>query len=187
MLSIVATAYKEKLEANVFLNSLLLQNNPNWECIVYADEPNEYIKNLVTSINDGRITYFENKKAKGFWGHDNRKYALENLVKGDFVLQASIQDYYIPVAVELIIQHMNDFDFVFFDCIHNGFGYEILHSQPRVCGIDWSSFVIKTDIAKKIGINDTQLGVTDGLFVERIMRYPNLKWYKINKILTIHN
>lgn len=187
MISFIVTAYKEKTEANIFINSLLLQDNPNWECIVYCDEHNDYIKNLLETIGDSRFRYYENEIAKGYWGHENRKYALENLVQGDFVIQTSIQDYYIPTTISIIEPLTNNYDFIFFDCIHNGFGYEILRTQPQICKIDWGSFVVRTQLAKKVGIENINSRITDGIFVERLFRIPKLKYYKINKILTIHN
>jgi hypothetical protein len=187
MISFVTAAYKETVEADVFINSLLLQTNPNWECIIYCDEPNEYIKNCIKKCGDSRVRYFQNEKSKGFWGHANRKYALENLVEGDFVLQASIQDYYLPITVECINNLSKDFDFIFFNCIHNGMGYEILNSEPRICGIDWGSFAVRTSLAKKVGIEKVESRVTDGIFVENIFKVENVRYHKINKILTIHN
>lgn len=187
MVSFIAAAYKEKLEANVFLNSLLLQQNPNWECIVYCDEPNIEIKNIINRINDNRIFYYENETAKGYWGHDNRKYALENLVKGEFVVQASIQDYYLPITVTMIDNFSKNNDFIYFDCLHNGFSYNVLITQPQSCRIDWGSFAVRTEIAKKVGIQDTHSRLADGIFVEDIFKLPYLRYTKINKILNVHN
>lgn len=187
MISFVVAAYKETIEADVLITSLRLQTNPNWECIIYCDEPNEYIKNYVEKCNDSRIRYFENEKSKGFWGHANRKFALENLVNGDFVLQASIQDYYLPITVECIDKLSKDFDFIYFNCIHHGFGYKILNSEPRVCAIDWGSFAVRTSLARNVGIKEVESRLTDGIFVENIFKKDNVKHYKINGVLTIHN
>lgn len=187
MITFITTAYNEKKEANVFLNSLLLQDNPNWKCVVYADVPNEYIKNLILDINDNRIIYYQNDLKTGFWGHKNRQFALQNLVDTDFVLQSSIQDYYLPITVSSILQHSKTHDFIYFDCIHNGFGYNVLSTSPKVCHIDWGCFAVRTDIAKKIDITNTESRVTDGIFVENCMKLSSIKVLKINKILLIHN
>lgn len=187
MITFITAAYNEKKEADVFLNSLIVQDNPNWKCIVYADMPNEYIKKLISDINDVRITYYENEHKTGFWGHKNRKYALQNLVKTEFVLQSSIQDYYLPVTVSNILNFSKTHDFIYFNCLHNGFGYEILDTKPKICNIDWGCFAVRTEIAKSIDIHDTESRVTDGIFVENCMRYDKIRVTKINKILLIHN
>lgn len=187
MLTFITTAYNEKNEANIFLNSLLLQDNPNWKCIVYADVPNEYVKNLITEINDNRIVYHENEIKTGFWGHKNRKFALQNLTNTEFVLQSSIQDYYLPITVSSVLKLKDTHDFIYFDCIHNGFGYNVLNTKPKICNIDWGCFAVRTNIAKQIDIHDTESRVTDGIFVENCMRYNGLRVAKLNKILLIHN
>ena len=187
MITFVATAYKETIESQVFLSSLILQTNPNWNCIVYCDEPNKYIKNIIENYNDERIRYYENIESKGWWGHENRKFALENLVDGDFIIQTSIQDYYVPKTVEIIESLSKSYDFIYFNCLHNGFNYEILYSEPKICRIDWGSFAVKTEIAKKVGISEPKSRITDGIFVEEIFKSQNIKFLKVNKILTIHN
>lgn len=187
MITFVATAYEEKKEANVFLNSLLVQDNPDWECIVYADKPNQYVENLIKEINDNRITYQQNQEKTGFWGHKNRRFALHNLVNTEFILQASIQDYYLPITVSNIVQYSKTHDFIYFDCLHNGFGYDKLDVYPKICHIDWGCFAVRTIIAKEIDIHNTESRVTDGIFAENCMKHRGIRVAKLNKTLLIHN
>ncbi len=185
MITFIATAYKEKNEVYVFVNSLLLQTNLNWKLIIYCDEPNDFIESYIKEINDERITLIKNIKSKGFWGHYNRVEAL-NLVDTDFVIQTSIQDYYIPITVNELLKCSN-YDFVYFNALHNGFNYSILNSELRKCKIDWGSFMVKTRIAKEVGIKYPSSSICDGLYVEDLIKYNNLKIHKINKLLTVHN
>lgn len=187
MITFVAAAYKETIESNIFINSLLLQDNPNWKCIIYSDEPNQYIKNTLKNLKDTRFEYYENNIAKGFWGHYNRKIALHKYVKTDFIIQASIQDYYLPNTVREVSLLTENNDFIFFDCIHNGFNYNILKTNTKICQIDWGCFVTRTEIAKNIDIKNEESRICDGIFVESIMQYPKIRVAKINKILLIHN
>ena len=48
MVTFIATAYNETLEANTFINSLLLQTDKRWKCIVFADGGNAYIKDMIS-------------------------------------------------------------------------------------------------------------------------------------------
>jgi hypothetical protein len=185
MVTFIATAYKETLESNIFINSLLLQTNNNWKLIIYCDEFNEYITNYVNHLNDSRIKILDNEKSKGYWGHYNRTDSL-NYVETDFVIQTSIQDYYIPTTVQELSLYRN-FDFVYYNVIHNHFKYEILNTELIRCRIDWGSFMVKTKIAKEVGIKYPQSPHCDGLFVEDLIKYKNIRIIKINKVLTVHN
>jgi hypothetical protein len=177
MVTFIATAYKEELEANTFINSLLLQTDPNWKCIVFADGGNEYIKTFINNINDPRIFYYESDKVKGCWGNANRKHALDWMVDTEFVVPgASIQDYYLPIVVEQINKYKSDYDFIYFDCIHHSLEYEVLNTKLKVGEIDWGSFALRTSIAKETDITDFCNHLTDGLFVERCLsKHPDLK------------
>ena len=187
MITFVAAAYKETTEAMVFLSSLITQTNPNWKCIVYCDAPNEYIKKLIVSLNDSRIMYYENESPKGYWGHYNREYALQNLVGTDFVIQTSIQDYYCPIAVEEILRYSDKHNFIFFDGVsHLNYG-QTLNTEPRKERIDWGNFAIRTAIAKRNGINNLESPTCDGEFVEECFKNYSIQWFKSNKVLTFHN
>jgi hypothetical protein len=187
MVTFIAAAYKETTESFVFLSCLLSQTNPNWKCVVYCDAPNEYIKNVINHFNDSRITYYENQTSTGYWGHFNREYALQNLIDTEFVIQTSIQDYYLPITVDEILRHNNAFDFIYFNCVHNHIGNVQLDTKPYVNHIDWGCFAIKTEIAKKNGIHNPTSPTCDGEFVESVFRNHNINWFKSNKILTVHN
>lgn len=189
MITFIATTYKETLEAQIFINSLLLQTDPNWKCIIFADGGNKYVEELITKINDPRFKYYESEKVKGCWGNANRKHALDWIVDTDFVAPgASIQDYYVPSMVQEVNKYLGQYDFVYFDCIHHSKKYETLDTKLRAGEIDWGSFVLKTSIAKETDITDFCNHLTDGLFVERCLaKHPDLKHFKIKKSLFIHN
>jgi len=188
MITFVTTAYKETFEeALLFLSSLILQKDNRWKCLVYCDQPNNKIKRAVNFFNDERIRLIENKTSKGNFGHHNRKTALNNLVDTEFVIQTSIQDYYVPITVSKILEYSDTFDFIYFNCSHNHLQYFLLNSEPVRSKIDWGSFVVRTKIAKKIGIDDLESVECDGLFVERCIQYPNIRILKLDNILTVHN
>ena len=184
LITFVATSHKETIEAHQFISSLLLQTNPRWKCIIYNDGENNYIKNLVENFNDKRIKYIETKTPKKFWGHYNRIDAL-NYVETEYVIQTSIQDYYTPNTVEQILKHRGT-DFIYFDCLHNHFFYEILKTKPIICRIDWGCFALKTELEKNIGINHPENQYCDGLFVEECFR-RGISNVKIDLVMTIHN
>lgn len=187
MVTFVATALDEKYESYQFISSLILQSDSRWKCIIYCDEPNDYIRKCVEFFNDDRITIIENKVRTGNWGHLNRKVALEKLVNTKFIIQTSIQDYYTPNTVFEILSVPDEYDFIYYNSLHNHYQHAVLYTVPIVDKIDWGCFAIKTDIAKQVGINHVNSDRCDGLFVQDCFKIPNLSSYKINKILTVHN
>jgi len=186
MITFIATAYKETIDSYQFISSLILQKNPNWECIIYCDEKNDYIEECVKFFKTDKIKIIQNETATGYWGHYNRINSLD-LVKTEFIIQTSIQDYYTPNTVDDLLLELRDCDMVMFDCIHNHFQHNVLITMPTVGRIDWGSFVLRSEIAKKVGINQPEHEWCDGMFVEQAIKYPNIRIKKLNKILTVHN
>jgi hypothetical protein len=133
MITFIATSYNETYDVYMFISSLKLQRNSNWKCIIYNDGPNDFIKNVVHEFNDDRISYYESPKPMGSWGHYSRQSAL-NYVDTEFLIQTSIQDYYIPTSVDEILNAGRLSDLILFDCLHNHLNYNILHSLPKILG-----------------------------------------------------
>jgi hypothetical protein len=186
MITFIATAYQETYEIYLFVSSLLLQTENNWKCIIYCDGHNKFINEFMSTIKDDRFSYYESQSPMGFWGHYSRIKALE-LVDTEFILQTSIQDYYIPTTVSELNQYIKNSDLILFNCLHNHMNYNILDSQPMVNRVDWGCHVIRTSIAKSVGILNPESSVCDGQFVTDCLKYPNIIVNKINKILTVHN
>ena len=183
MVTFVATAFEEKYDAHVFIGSLLCQKNPNWRAIIYANGHNQYISSLIGNIPDERITYRFSMENTGYWGCFNRIKALEE-VNTEYVVQSSIQDYYLPNAVGEILS--DNEDLIFWNSLHNHFDWELLNTKLKISHIDWGCFAIKTEIAKRVGIKKATESYSDGQFVEDcLLLSPTLR--KIHKTLTIHN
>jgi len=152
-----------------------------------SDGQNDFIDDAVRVINDPRIKIHKMLEPTGFWGHFNRKKALYEYASGEFVLQTSIQDYYLPNAVLEILEHEDDSDIVYFDCLHNHFGHDVFNTRLSLNHIDWGCFAVRTTIARDIGINDCESSGCDGLFVEKCVKHPSIRIKKIEKILSVHN
>jgi hypothetical protein len=188
MLTFVAPAYLETHEPYVFIGSLLCQLNPNWKAIIYHNGPNPALQAIVESFGDKRLMYKESEANTGAWGTYNRIDAIKNLVDTPFIIQTSIQDYWLPNAVDSISIH-TDQDFIYWNSINHLSGYaNILDCRPVVDHIDWGNFAIRTAIAQKVGINHPTEFTADGLFVKDCMESGLAKsMIKLEKVLTIHN
>lgn len=187
ILTFVATAYKEVYEPYMFVHAMMCQSNPNWKCIIYCDEPNQHVVNAVSIFKDDRFKIVSNETATGYWGHFNRKRALNEMVDTEFVIQSSVQDYYTPNTVDEILRQSNAFDFIYFDMLHNHYGHDVLETLPKVNHIDWGSYAVRTSIAKRLNIDDPKIGNSDGYFAEKCFFDPDVKSIKLDKILVVHN
>jgi hypothetical protein len=187
MVTFLATAYGEKYDAHMFVGALLCQTNPSWKLIVYHDGPNPSMQRIVASFGDSRITYKESPARVGSWGAPNRIDALHTMVDTEYVVQSSVQDYWCPTIVEEIASQ-RPADFIYWNSVHYSRDYTLLEVEPKVGSIDWGNFAIKTELARKIGINNPESYTADGEFVLDAMRSPYVHTKaKIAKILTIKN
>lgn len=185
--TVVAPAHNEKYEVYMFCGMMLCQANKNWKAIIYHNGPNSWMRQAVESFKDERLIYKESEIDSGNWGTANRIDALQNLVDTEFIIQSSIQDYYPPIFIEEISK-IND-DLVTWNGINHIFGYSnALDIQPIQGRIDWGNFKVRTEIAKKVGINYPKEFCADGLFIHDLLKSNLLHGYrKINQILTYHN
>lgn len=184
MVTFVATAFEEKYESMALIGSLLAQKDLRWKLIIYGNKHSEEIYNICQLINDSRITYKVAETNTGFWGCYNRRDAVYNMVDTEYVVQTSIQDYYLPNTV-LEILSANE-DLIYWNTLHNHFDWELLNTKLKINHIDWGCFAIKTELAKKVEIRIPNQAHADGQFVEdSLLAKPTLR--KIEKTLTIHN
>ena len=170
----------------MFIGAMKSQTNPNFKVIFLHNGDNNEAAKLVETLCDNRFMFVQMQDT-GFWGCYNRQGYLK-LVDTEFVIQTSVQDYYIPTAVEEIYKYSN-VDFLYWNSINHIFGYStVLNSTPNQGRIDWGNFMIKTSIAIKVGIKHPEEFRADGLFVEECILSGKVKsMQKINTILTIHN
>ncbi|MBE2290101.1 MAG: hypothetical protein IAE95_11135 [Chitinophagaceae bacterium] len=205
MVTFIAPSFKEDFDPHVFIGSLLCQRNKNWKAIIYNNGPNPWLKHfveetqepkhryelwlksLIERFKDDRIIYRESPQNTGAWGCYNRIDALMNMVDTEYVVQTSIQDYWLPNAVDAIAAN-HGADFIYWNSIHHHLNYKELHAIPKVSYIDWGNFAVKTDIARKVGINHPEAFTADGFFVrDCIASGLIVKPVKLEQVLTIHN
>ncbi len=182
----IAISYQETNEIYMFIGALLCMKNPLWKCIVYHDGPNPWMKQVVEGFNDSRITYIENEVNTGSWGCYNRIKALE-MVDTDYIVNCTIQEYFAPILVDCIANNQ-DADIIMWDMPHHQFNYEILKARLIARQIDWSSYAIRTEIAKAVPIRFPTSFIADGLYIEDIVRSGLLKKaIKIDTVLCVKN
>lgn len=186
LVTFVVITYKEQWEPYMFIGMLKCMKNPHWKAIVWHDGPNPEMRAIFEAFGDERIQFIENEENKGAWGCYNRIDALQ-MVDTEFVVQCTIQEYYLPIFVDAIEQNKNN-DLIYWPCIHHSFGYNIINAAPQRGRMDWSNFALKSHIARKVGINHPDAYMADGLFIEDVIK-SNLvkKQVKLDRVLNIKN
>lgn len=183
----IAPTYNEKYDIYMFCGSMLCQSNYNWKAIIYSNGENSHVREIVHKFQDERLIYHESEHNTGFWGCYNRINALENIVNTELIVQTSIQDYFLPNTVDLILNH-REYDFIYWNSLHHYFGHSLLDAGLHIGGIDWGNFAIKTSIARQVGINHPEAYDADGRFVMDCVNSGLIEnRVKLDKILTIHN
>lgn len=196
MITFIAPAFNEN--PLVFIGSMLCQTNKNWKAIIYHNGPNNGLKEIIDKLNDDRFVYIESKENTGAWGCYNRIDAVNNMVDTEYVIQTSIQDYWLPNSVDYILRH-SEIDFIYWNSINHldayadgkllFIGYDrIMDTIPAGGYMDWGNFAVKTAIAKNLGITNPEDMGADGLFINALMASGLCKTkLKLNNVLTIHN
>lgn len=213
ILTIIAPAYQEKSYNMVFIDSMLNQTRQGgWKAVCIHNgevEPdsgfrfhNQRLKNTfpldcvqyinLHKINDYRFDFYNSEKNTGNWGTANRQWVIDNC-DTEYILQTSVQDYWLPQAMEYIIGTLekNKPDILIWNSINHLVGpCQVLNSELEWSKVDWGNFCIRTDIAKKVGINHGDAYCADWGFIVDVLQSGLVDKNKIMKlpyILTIHN
>lgn len=193
-LHIICTVYKKALELGLFINSFLLQTNPNWILHFVHDGPatNE-IKTVISNCKDNRVMFQETKKVNGHYGHPNRNLLLNSIVvkDTDYILITNEDNYYVPVFVEYMLKETvgKPVGIVYCNMVHSYLKYSILNTKLIKNKIDCGSFIVLASVAKKAGFNEI-VHNADGIYIEECKRISDnngMQSIKIEKPLFIHN
>lgn len=195
-LNVICVAYKRTLPLKILINAFLNQSDPRWRLFIIHDGPaSEDLHQMLAQHKDVRILYQQTETLNGSWGHPNRRAMLGKMPFNhrDFVLITNDDNYYVPTFVEVMLKHAgkraNPVGMVFCDTLHNYTGYEVLHTSIRRGRVDMGSFIVRNDVAKKVGFNFDDFDA-DGIYAEQCSAY--CRRYKIGvvyvpKCLFVHN
>jgi hypothetical protein len=192
-LHVIVTVFKRTLPLAGLINNFLRQTKSNWMMHIIHDGPaDDDLIELVNSFNDPRIEFNSTPKVNGLWGFPNRNSELKKipLNHNDFVLITNDDNMYVPTFVEYFLRECKDgVGFVYCNTIHNYMKYDILVSEVRQDFIDMGSFIVKLDVAKRVGFKQI-FEQADGAYAVACANYCRIKKMnvvKINKCLYIHN
>ena len=191
-ITFIACSFDESFYNRQLIDSLMMQTDPNWKVIIYQNGASAEMREWVSRYNDPRVIYLETESNNGN-GCINRLDAIYNHVDTEYVIQTSIQDYYLKWAVELILNRLVETkaDICFWDSINHLSGYEVLIAELKMSHIDWGNFCFPLEIAKKIGIPGIEVNTRredDWYTIARGLELGLLEnKTRIANVLTIHN
>ncbi len=197
ILTLVAPAFQEKSYNMAFVDSMFNQTKSDkWKAICihngYPDANGDYSFKAIRINPEDNIKLKWSKENTGRYGCINRQQAITEC-DTEYILQTSVQDYWLPNAMEYIIKAIERYnpDLIIWDSINHLVGpCKVLESKLEWAKIDWGNFAIRTEIAKKVGINHGDQYCADWLFIQDVLNSGLLDEKKILKlpyILTIHN
>lgn len=190
LITFIATAFNEPAHQCLFVDAMRNQTDKNFEAIVYHNGHSSLLSAYIDGIEE--IEYEESDINTGMWGTVNRQTAIEECNTG-YIIQTSVQDYWLPQAVEYINKLLSEQkpDILLWNSINHLVGpCQVLDAQLAWSKVDWGNFAIRTDIAKKVGIQHGDKYTADWLFIQDVMNSGLVDQSKIIKcqgIFTIHN
>ncbi len=195
----VATAHNEFPSNRVFIDSILNQTQKvsegGWKAVVWHNGDWGHADHHTWNFKCDGFTHQPEYKCsetdEGNWGTKNRQEAI-NECDTDYIIQTSVQDYWLPQAVEYILKGLETSpDILVWNSINHLVGpCQVLDAQLAWSKLDWGNFAIRTDIARKVGINHGDKYTADWLFMQDALNsglVDKSKILKINAVLTIHN
>jgi len=185
IVTFVATAHMEDRWHRSFIQSMKVQTDQSFWAEVIHNGPMDD-----TWYTDGNIEVWDSEVNTGNWGTANRQTAIDECTT-EYIIQTSVQDYWLPQAVEYINKVLKEQqpDILIFNSINHLVGpCMVLDAALEWSKVDWGNFAIRTDIAKKVGINYPSQYCADWLFIKDCIDSGLLKTVlKLDRVLTIHN
>lgn len=173
-LHVIMVAFKRAIPLRIMIDCFLVQDSPDWKLHIIHDGPApQDVRDVINSYHDPRIEYEETPTVNGSWGHPNRGMGLRKLSLNhrDYVLITNDDNYYVPCFVKKMLARANGVaGMVYCDTVHSYFGYDVLRTELRENYIDMGSFIVRVDVAKRVGFTYTHLSA-DGTYAEKCAEY----------------
>lgn len=194
ILHVICVAYHRPIPLIILIDSFIVQSNHNWALhIVHDGEAPPQIHEIINSYHDPRVLFESTPQVNGNWGHPNREAKLKQLVLNhrDYVLITNDDNYYVPDFVKYMLRETKEGKngLVYCNTVYSYYQYKVLVSELRENMIDMGSFIVKLDVAKKVGFNYEHLSA-DGRYAVECADYCRLRKLGIihlPKPLFVHN
>ncbi len=190
LITIVAPSHNEPRHLCPFVESMLAQKDTSWKAIIFNNGPSTDMKEWIEGYKDSRLVYEESITDTGSWGTVNRQTAITHLVDTPYIINSSIQDYYLPNTIGELNNIINNSspDMITWQAINHLFRYSVLTGEVAFGHLDWGQFCVKTEHIRKTGIVAKEQFTADWQTVQTMIKEGYIRSVqKLDKILTIHN
>ena len=168
--------------------SMIAQRYQNWELICIHDGPNERVKNWIGMMEDPRIKYMETDNRYNDWGHTLRTIALGYIEDTDFILHTNMDNYYVPVFLDCMLQHFGEHDVALFcQMIHSHKEYHLWDSWLERAAIDCGAMLWRAKPALELGWKSRQFCADWDMIAEGIVKFGAERFKKISMPFFVHN
>ena len=152
-----------------------IQTDPRWRLSLLSDGPWEAREDRLTpnEIDFGsQVEFIEYPKRRKAWGAYCRQEWLQTVDPEEFpyVFMCSADDQLISLFVETIFRELTlapDLQLLGFNLTHWHYGHRAIPqgTWPALSRCDYASFVVKTELAKKVGISSPDEYAADGIWL----------------------
>ena len=181
----------------ILLHSLRAQTTKHWQLILLHDGPApRWLRDNILGCRDGRVVFHETAKRANQFGHNLRALGLETAALLQryedcvAIVHTNADNYYVPRTVGTVrrwIINNPSIAAIYFDCLHNYFGYQHLIAEPKYSKVDLGCVVYQYDIALHNGFR--YRGREDDwlVFENVIKQYGIDNIRKIPGVFLVHN
>ena len=194
-LIVISVAYGRTIWLRSMIDSFLLQTRKDWELhIVYDGPAPEKVLDIMKTpeFKDPRIHFYESPERYERYGHPNRRAALREVKCNphDWILLTNDDNFYTCKFWEYMSREIKaKVGMILCNTIHSHMDYNVHDSQIYECGIDMGAFLVRADIAQKVGFNHDHFSA-DGVYAVECheeCKRKGLIAVKVPKCLFIHN
>lgn len=199
---IIATIYNTYPQ---IISSLICQTHTNWNLLLIHDGPNNTgLKKIVEDTNDPRVIYIETEERKNLWGHNLRKWILEEIKEGklqqdgEYIVITNADNWYSPLFLSKMLSGFITPKILATYCssfLHNylspqpegPYEYGIIQSKVELGYIDCGGVMVRKEIACEVGWRSMEI-YSDWEYIDDIRyKYGIRSFNKVLGTLFVHN
>lgn len=177
------------------ISSLICQTYKNWELLLIHNGPLNGMKYDIP--DDSRIKFIIYPEATGKWGHELRKWALQEIKEerlsqdANYIVITNADNYHMPAFTKSLLSGFKSSTVVASYCenmVHNYTGWGVIPCRFERGHLDSAGVMVKKDVACEIGWRDTNSHSSDWTYFEDIAnRYNRKNFVKVPGCLLVHN
>lgn len=181
------------------ISSLICQTYKNWELLLIHNGPEvNGLEKTVKNYNDDRIKFIVYPEQTGSYGHELRKWAIDEISKGNlssdvgYVVVTNADNYHVPVYCEYLVKGFDKLPgsvaAYCSEMVHNYVSWKVMPVKLELGHIDSAAVMVKKDAACAVGWKDTKNHSADWTYFTDLGQRFNLSnFVKVNGCLLIHN